>query len=205
MPVAVRLQPTASTAKLSPRRVATAEPVRSSRSRGLFYIAVTSVAGSSSLGAIAMRSICTSALLGFALLLSGCDRSGPPVRFMLPEGFRGVFQISVDRDHGSELVKSNGMLLVVVPADGKVVVQDDSFLIRWHSQTAVYPDGSMVSEAFDTNVVALRNVGYDLHHHSWMLVGTDREFRIATSLTTSTRAMPLARRLTDADLPSYDR
>lgn len=116
-----------------------------------------------------------------------------------------MFQISVDSEHGSELVKSNGMLLVVVPADGKVVVQDDNFLTPWHSETAVYLDGSMVSEAFDTNVVALRDVGYDLHHHTWLLVGTDREFRIATSLTTSSGAMPLARRLTDADVPNYDR
>jgi len=152
-----------------------------------------------------MRSVCTPTLLGFALLLSGCDRAGPPVRYILPAGFRGVFQISVDSEHGSELVKSNGMLLVVVPADGKVVVQDDSFLTRGHSETAVYPDGSMVSEAFDTNIVALRDVGNDLQHHSWLLVGTDREFRIATSLTTSTHAMPLARRLTDADVPNYGR
>jgi hypothetical protein len=40
VPVAVRLQPTELSAGATPRRVATAEPASSSRSRWLFYIAV---------------------------------------------------------------------------------------------------------------------------------------------------------------------
>lgn len=121
-------------------------------------------------------------LPGIALLLFGCNDTGAPVRFVLPEGFRGVFEISVDGQNGSALVKSNGTFLVVVPRNGKVVLRDDSFLTRWHSETAVYPDGSLLtSEAPDTNVVALRGL-HSMGHRSWWLVGTDREFRIATGL-----------------------
>jgi hypothetical protein len=148
-----------------------------------------------------MRLVYTSLLSVSALLFSGCDRSGPPVRFVLPEDFRGVFQISVDRAHGSELLKSNGMFVIVVPANGRVVVKDDRFLTRWHSQTALYPNGTVITgEAPDTNAVALRGLASE-GHTSWVLVGTEREFRIATSIP---GPKPLARRLTDDDAPNYD-
>ena len=137
--------------------------------------------------------------VGFlALAILGCDRHGTPVRFVLPEGFHGVFQISEDRQQGVDLVKSNGMLLVIVPTNGLVVVKDWSFLSVWHSEAAVFPDGELISEEdYDTNAVVLHGL-FSEGHTYWALVGTDREARIAGSR--AGERMPLARPLTEDDV-----
>ena len=141
-------------------------------------------------------------LYGFlALAFLGCNRHGTPVRFVLPEGFHGVFQISEDRQQGVDLVKSNGMLLVIVPTNGLAVVKDWSFLTVWHSETAVFPDGKLISEEdYDTNAVALHGL-FSQGHTNWVLVGTLREARIAGSRVG--KHMPLARPLTEDDVPHY--
>jgi hypothetical protein len=146
-----------------------------------------------------MRSINATLLSILALVFSGCDRSGPPVRFVLPEGFRGVFQISVDRQNGSELTQSNGTIIIIVPTNACVVAKDDRFLTRWHKETASYPSGKLFSsEVYHTNALALRGLSAS-QHTSWKLIGTEREFRIATAI--SGRKLPLARQLTEDDLP----
>ncbi|SRR6266481_167829 len=141
-------------------------------------------------------------LFGFlALVFFGCDRHGTPVRFVLPEGFHGVFQISEDPQHGVDLVKSNGMLLVTVPTNGRVVVKDWRFLTVWHSETAVFPDGKVISEEdYDTNSVVL-HAQASQGHTTWVVVGTDRESDIARILLGE--HMPLARQLTEDDLTNH--
>src|SRR5580704_9738297 len=116
------------------------------------------------------------------LLFLGCDRSGSPVRFVLPEGFHGVFEISEDKRNGVDLVKSNGMLLVIVPTNGCVVVKDWGFLTVWHKETGIFPDGKVISEEDpDTNAVSLHADLFSEGHTNWVLVGTLREVGIARS------------------------
>jgi hypothetical protein len=149
----------------------------------------------------AMRSKFVSMLIA-ALFLLGCDRSGPPVHFILPQGFRGVFQLSLDKQNGNPITKSNGTLVITVPTNASITVKYDEFLSHWHSETASYPDGTLIkSEVFDTNAVSLFALSSSGHNFFW-LVGTFREYGIANSLTTAPK-MPLARPLTDADRPVY--
>jgi len=153
------------------------------------------------LACIYMRSIFASFFGFLALAFLGCDRHGTLVRFVLPEGFHGVFQISEDREHGVDLVKSNGMLFINVPSNGLVIVKDLSFLAVWHSETAVFPDGKLISkEVYDTNAVVLHGL-FSEGRTNWVLVGTLRESRIAQSL--AAKRMPLARPLTEDDVPNY--
>ena len=149
----------------------------------------------------AMRLAHTFFLAMLAISFGGCDRSGPPVRFVLPEGFRGVLEVFLDKANGNEVVKSNGTFVVAVPTNGRVAVKSDEFLRRWHTETATYPDGTLITaEAPYSNVLALRGLGSDGQHTSWLLVGTEQEFRIGTRINGS---KPLARKLTDDDAPNY--
>ncbi|HSY18646.1 MAG TPA: hypothetical protein VK815_09945 [Candidatus Acidoferrales bacterium] len=143
------------------------------------------------------------ALLGILVLLAfGCDRNGPPVQFILPENFRGIFQISVDKETGNEPGQTNGTLMIIVPTNGCVLVKDDGFLKRWHKETAIYPSGVKFSgEVYDTNALSLRSLLSDNGHTSWILIGTEEEFRIAISLTG--QKLPLGRQLTTNDVPVY--
>ncbi len=148
-----------------------------------------------------MRLVIASLLSFLVLVFLGCDRHGTPVRFVLPEGFHGVFQISEDPQRGVDLVKSNGMLLVTVPINGRVVVKDWSFLTVWHSETAIFPDGKVISgEDYDTNSVALHSQASQ-GHTTWVVVGTARESDIARILLGE--HMPLARQLTEDDLTTH--
>jgi hypothetical protein len=82
-----------------------------------------------------------------------------------------------------------------------VVVKDWSFLTVWHSETAIFPDGKLISEEdHDTNAVVLHGL-FSQGHTNWVLVGTDREAGIAGSVTGE--RMPLARPLTENDVPHY--
>ena len=148
-----------------------------------------------------MRPVYAACLVTFAFVFSGCGRNETSVRFALPEGFRGVFQISEDAQNGADLSRSNGMLLIVVPTNGQVIVKDWSFLTHWHSETAIFPNGKLISEAdYDTNALALHGL-FSEGHTNWILVGTEREARIAGSI--EGKHMPLARQLGDDDVPHY--
>src|SRR6185312_10850184 len=96
-------------------------------------------------------------------VLVGCDRSAAPVQFSIPDEFRGVFEISVDRQHGVRPVMSNGVWMIVVPTDAHLVIDDDRFLTRWHSEAARYYSGKPVPDenTSATNVVALRSLFSD--------------------------------------------
>ena len=138
-------------------------------------------------------------ILLLALAFPGCQPKGHPVRYVLPEGFHGVFQISEDRLRGVDLVKSNEILFVNVPTNGLVIVKDWSFALKWHQDTAEYPDGKLISEEdFDTNAVVLHNL-FSENRTNWILIGTYREARIAESLVG--KPIPLARPLSEDDIP----
>jgi hypothetical protein len=148
-------------------------------------------------------SMSLSVLLALAYL--GCNRSGSPVRFVLPEGFHGVFQICEDKKRAVDLIKTNEMLLIIVPTNGLVVVKDSSFLEEWHGYSAEFPDGKLISEVdFDTNAVVLHDLFSkgDISSGStnYFLVGTDREARIA-GIADAFGEMPLARPLSENDIP----
>jgi hypothetical protein len=111
-----------------------------------------------------------------ASLLVGCDGSGPPVHFSVPDGFRGAFKISVDRKHGIQPVKSNGVWMIVVPTNAHLVIKDDWFFRKWHSETASYYSGKPVGDGqMSTNAVALRSLFSDSQRNSWWLIGTKQE------------------------------
>ena len=77
-----------------------------------------------------------------ALIFAGCgDGSGPPVHFVVPDGFRGRIDIVLDTKHGSRIETQDGRYTLVIPASGTLRVQSFRSLQRWHTTTAAYASG----------------------------------------------------------------
>jgi hypothetical protein len=80
-----------------------------------------------------------------ALIFAGCgDGSGPPVHFVVPDGFRGRIDMVLDTKHGSRIVTQDGRYTFVIPASGTLRVQSLRSLQRWHTATAAYASGHVL-------------------------------------------------------------
>jgi hypothetical protein len=94
-----------------------------------------------------LRGIFFSSALLFALfLVVGCrEKAGSPtVRFVIPEGFKGVVEISRDPT-GVDLVLENNKVSVVVPSDGRLSVKSVKLIEDAHALAAVYASGRALS------------------------------------------------------------
>ena len=64
-----------------------------------------------------MRILAT--ILLFAII--GCGRrEGLPVQFVVPDGYRGVFSVTIDSTSGIAVPVTNGQFIVTIPASGKL-------------------------------------------------------------------------------------
>jgi hypothetical protein len=76
---------------------------------------------------------------------TGCNNSGNPVLFILPDGFRGEIQIIKDSVKGAEPAERGDWWVFEVPPSGVLRIKDDRMFYRWHAQRAQYSDGRAVS------------------------------------------------------------
>lgn len=63
-------------------------------------------------------------------LAAYANRSGKPIRIVLPEGYRGRFAIVKDRVKGRSLVFESGAWVFEIPPSGELVVNDDHPFLR---------------------------------------------------------------------------
>ena len=93
------------------------------------------------------------------LAVAGCsDRFDPPVRFIVPDGYRGVVTIALDPTAGVSVPVSNGQFVVSIPSSGKLSVSSFDFLRGKHIQTAQYVSGAALPPGHDSAAIALRLV-----------------------------------------------
>ncbi len=97
-------------------------------------------------------------------LLAGCGpKTDPSMRFVLPNNFRGIIEITCDTNSGIALEPKNGRCSIVVPADGKVRVASFRVFDTFHVVTAVSASGVAipveVGPSGDSGVVALHIPG----------------------------------------------
>jgi hypothetical protein len=85
--------------------------------------------------------LCLAAAIGPFALEAYAHRSGAPIKFVLPAGYRGEFSIVKNRAHGLTPKLQNGAWVFEFPAGGVLVVNDDSPFCQWHQETYTYSDG----------------------------------------------------------------
>jgi hypothetical protein len=99
----------------------------------------------------------------FAVLVcAGCNDSGARIHFVLPDGLKGLIEITQDEDRGLVVHEHEGRFTYTIPPDGQLHVQSLRPFTRWHKQSAVYQSGAVLQTGTDDNVaddtVALRDL-----------------------------------------------
>jgi len=75
------------------------------------------------------------------LLLIGCTGGhGRPVDYVLPDGYRGEFEIIQAKD-GGRLPIENGAEVCQIPTNGLLKVDSLEAFRRWHTESARYASG----------------------------------------------------------------
>lgn len=130
---------------------------------------------------------------GLVLLwgLLGCS-ADKDVRFIVPAGFRGVFEIVVEADAPSPET-SGGDVVFQIPPSGVLEVSQTDLLSRWHSSTAAFNDGSELQVAAASPVQPYDDVRIELHYISTDGAGSTR-FLVGT-------AVEAVEAMRDPDLP----
>ena len=118
---------------------------------------------------------CLSILL---TVVAGCSDSGKPVLFILPNGFKGEFQIVKDSSNGVDLVEQNGEWVFNIPPSGRLKVKDDRPFYRWHSERARYANGQSVSCEGGETRAGSRSTGPNGLEGSTDFDGTTHTWRI---------------------------
>ena|ERR1041384_4446761 len=109
-----------------------------------------------------MQRVLAVMLLGLCLC-TGCNDSGAPLHFVLPDGFKGEIRIVKDPDQGSSVREEGGRFTYIIPPDGQLRVRSLAPFSHWHKESAVFQNGGALKTGTDDNVpedsVALRSLG----------------------------------------------
>jgi hypothetical protein len=109
--------------------------------------------------------------LGFHLDL------GYTVRFVMPDGFHGVFTISEDPVNGIPPgTRVHGEVIYSIPESGHLVTTDITPLMTWHTSVATYKSGKVIGFEGDPSEIRLRGVtGFGSDGKSRTLIGTNQQ------------------------------
>ena len=121
-------------------------------------------------------------VLAVCLMMFGCSTS-PTVDFRLPPGFRGVVQVRADPIRGYTPREVNGVIVIPVPDDGKVVLDSIEMFIDGVNERLVAADGTILeyNEDIETpGVVRAYSLGYSLvgGERIGFYIGTPEEWKL---------------------------
>ena len=112
------------------------------------------------------------------LMLSGCEKESPTVKFIIPKGFEGIFLVSKDEVNGQMVDKEKNMINLNISRDGHLLLKDISFISSWHKVKAEFDDGTEISY-YSENPDAeysLFNLGFMPETGSFYLVGNQAQY-----------------------------
>ena len=78
---------------------------------------------------------CVFATLGPFLISAYANRSGSPIRVILPAEFTGDFTIVRDREYGTSVQLEDGVWVYRIPESGTLRVINDGPFFMWHTPT----------------------------------------------------------------------
>jgi len=89
--------------------------------------------------------LCLAASIGPFALAAYSNRSGKPIRVVLPANYSGQFSIVKNRAAGQGLQLQQGEWAFVIPEGGVLLVNEDYPFCMWHKETFIYSDGRPVN------------------------------------------------------------
>jgi hypothetical protein len=89
---------------------------------------------------------------------------GYTVHIVVPDDYRGVFQISEDANKGVlPTCKNNGVVQYIIPEDGCLITADNTPFLTWHRDLASYKSGkplkTITNEGNSKQDIVLRSLG----------------------------------------------
>jgi hypothetical protein len=73
-------------------------------------------------------------------LVTGFSDENPPIRYIIPDDFRG--EIRIERSAGGiDVPLKDGYLTIAIPNNGKVRIKQPDLFSRWHKEVALSPSG----------------------------------------------------------------
>lgn len=113
-----------------------------------------------------VRSLGKHILLLFMLINSaGCSLAcgilNPPVHYILPNGYRGVFKIILDEANGTDVKREERSYTYEIPPNGILRIKSFAPLSQMHEASAAYKNGTKIPTLSTVNddTIALRDVG----------------------------------------------
>ncbi len=107
---------------------------------------------------------------------------GLPVRFIVPDGYRGVLTVKLDPAAGAPVPVTNGEFVVTLSATGTTSVSSFKFLSGKHVNAAWYASGAALPEGRDPAAITLRLATYNADTKTVVyVVGTQKEAEDAFS------------------------
>jgi hypothetical protein len=77
--------------------------------------------------------LCVLAAIGPFLVTAYMNRSGHPIRIVLPDGYQGHVSIIRNPVLGQDVPFENGRWVFRIPANGILRMKDDSAFFQWHT------------------------------------------------------------------------
>jgi hypothetical protein len=121
-------------------------------------------------------------LLMFVIGLATIRCKSWHVVYILPVGYRGLVTIEYDPANGVEPERQGDNCIYRINADGRCRSTKDWHILRSHSFTATYSDGTPVLNGFhapEAEIALRRVLSHDSKGLLHLLVGTDAERQVA--------------------------
>jgi hypothetical protein len=138
---------------------------------GLIAIALSFLARGRRPSRFAGIALCGAAIIGSYSLITYGNRSGKPIRVVLPKGFTGEFSIVRDSEAGAPPNEVGDAWIYRIPPSGVLKTSNDRPFFIWHSITFENTEGTPVSvESLGTtagNRGSKASTDYEGTTHNW--------------------------------------
>jgi hypothetical protein len=139
---------------------------------------------------IAQSFVCLMVLLTLTTQISACNMfqvaQDRTICFVLPDGYRGAFQLVLDKKKGIDVIGKDGRYIYEIPASGVLKVKSFKPFEGWHKEIAVYKSGESIPTEDSTvppSTVALRLMGTSRRNNGpyiqTNIIGTQEEAKQA--------------------------
>lgn len=88
---------------------------------------------------------CLAAAIGPMIFFAYANRTGYPVKIVLPVGFHGEFSIVKNQAIGQDVELQDGVWVYELPPSGELLIKDGTPFHRWHSETYCDANGKPVA------------------------------------------------------------
>lgn len=112
-------------------------------------------------------------VLGVLCIGCGIAESGPPHKYIVPDGYRGFFRIEVDAEKGEGPELVDGEYVFRIPASGVLTIADRSPFEQWHASSAAYASGTPLPTEYEAAPEEVALYSFLTSNSYDFLVGTE--------------------------------